>query len=95
MTDDNQTDDDEQIDSLTVKPGARYTSNGEILRIERELRADGVELQNPALPGEEHPTVGTISVEECRRRIATEADTAEPRRDRIAGLNARIERLEP
>jgi len=77
-----------------LQTAARYTGNGEILRIERDLRSEGVTLDNPALPLEEHPTVGSIDAAECRRRIEAEADAEEPRRDRIAGLNARIERLE-
>lgn len=95
MTDDNQIDDDdEQIDSLTVKPGARYTSSEEILRIERDLREEGVDLDNPALPAEEHPTVGSITAAECRQRIEAETESENTRRDRIAGLNERLRHLE-
>jgi hypothetical protein len=72
----------------------RYTGNPEILRIERDLREEGVDLDNPALPVEEHPTAGTISAAECRDRIEAETDAENPRRDRIAGLNARIRHLE-
>jgi len=72
----------------------RYTGNAEILRIERDLREEGADLDNPALPVEEHPTAGTISAAECRERIEAETDAENPRRDRIAGLNARIRHLE-
>jgi hypothetical protein len=77
-----------------LQTAPRYTGNDEILRIERDLRAEGVDLQNPALPLEEHPDVGSISAAECRERIETEAAAADPRQDRIAGLNRRIAALE-
>jgi hypothetical protein len=77
-----------------LQTAARYTGNPEILRIERDLRDEGVDLDNPALPVEEHPTAGTITAAECRDRIEAETDAENPRRDRIAGLNARIRHLE-
>lgn len=77
-----------------LQTAPRHTGNDEILRIERDLREEGVDLDNPALPLEEHPTVGSITAAECRERIETETEAENPRRDRIAGLNARIRHLE-
>lgn len=82
------TDDTIDLDRLT-QTASRYTANDEILRIERELE----DLDNPALPLEEHPTAGTITVAECQQRIESEANSDDPRRDRIAGLNGRLRHL--
>lgn len=86
--------DDTDSNIITTVPGARYTSNDEILRIERDLREDGVDLDNPALPAEEHPTLGTITAKECRQRIEAETESENTRQDRIAGLKKRLRHLE-
>jgi len=78
-----------------INVGPRYTSNTDILRIEQELRDDGVELANRAIPVEHHPMhEGLDSPEAVRDAVQTEAESEDPNRDRIAHLNRLLLRLQ-
>lgn len=69
--------------------GPRYSGNPELLRIERELVADGVDLPNRAVPVEWHPRE-SHTTEELRARIEAETETEHPNRALIGVLNAQL-----
>jgi len=90
-TDSENTDTDAR-DPLTRPAGRRFTGDKSILDTERELVADGVELDNRAIPVKDHAECGDdIDEAEIRARVNEEADKENPNRNRIAYLNQRLE----
>jgi hypothetical protein len=64
--------DTRQIGTVTAEPGARRTSNVEMLVIEAQLVADGHEPDNPAVP-----VAGSGAAEEFHERVeGTELEPA-------------------
>lgn len=75
-----------------IPAGDRYTGNPEILRIEEELLDDGVDLDNPAKPIEEHPENDNFDdVDDVQAAIKSEVSKDNPDRDRIGQLNRLLE----
>jgi hypothetical protein len=74
-----------------IPAGRRFTSSEEILRIEAELIADGVNLPNRAIPAEYHPEQRDYdSPEDIRAEITTEAEKEHPNRSLIGLLNEQL-----
>ena len=67
--------------------GRRFTSNREILDVEAELVADGVELDNRAIPVKHHAQNQTYSKEEIDQIINEEVAKDHPNRNLIGYLN--------
>jgi len=70
-----------------IPVGRRFSSNDELLRIERDLLAEGVDLSNRAIPSEVHKSNGYESAAAIRERIEAEADREHPNKQTIAYLN--------
>jgi len=75
---------------LDVAPGPRYTGNDRILKIEDELRDEGVEIPNPARP----LAASNATADELRAEIDDEAASESPDRQRIAALNRQLKALQ-
>jgi len=91
MTDSVETDTDTR-NPLARSAGRRFSGDESILRLERELVADGVTLENRAIPIRDHAECGDdINAEEIQRRINEETDKEHPNRNRIGYLNERLE----
>lgn len=75
-------------DMAEIDVGKRFSDNPEVLRLERELVADGVELDNRAVPLSDHPEHHAFeSTQEIREAIESEADSEHPNKARIGVLN--------
>jgi len=91
MTDTNPRDDSRNAaDPLDVAPGPRYTGNKTILKLEDELRDEGVEIPNRARP----LAASNATADELRTEIEEEAATESPDRQRIAALNRQLKALQ-
>lgn len=78
--------------SRQTRAGKRFSSNDEVLQIERELAAEGVELENRAIPAKDHPMhLEGVSDEEIRERINNEAQKENPNRQRIGHLHEMLD----
>lgn len=88
-----RTDDDPAGFSETadIPAGRRYSSNRDILAIEAELVADGVELSNRAIPVEYHPENREYDdPDTIRGLIEDEIATDHPNRQLIGLLNSQL-----
>lgn len=71
-----------------IPVGRRFTDNPDILRLEREMIAEGVELGNRAVPINDHPEKHDYeAAAEIRDEIAAEASKDYPNKERIGVLN--------
>jgi len=78
-----------------IPAGPRYSSSKEILELEAELVADGVDLGNRAIPAEYHPETRTYSdADAIREEIEAELDTDHPNRSLIGLLNEQLAEVE-
>ena len=71
-----------------IPVGRRFSRNEELLRIERELVADGVELDNRAIPAEYHAMNREYDDGEIAAIIEQEVDRDHPNRELIGYLNS-------
>ena len=75
-------------DSDETPTGRRFSDNDEILRLERKMVAEGVDLDNRAIPMKDHPKHHEYeTAAEIRDEIASEASKEYPNRNRIGVLN--------
>jgi hypothetical protein len=89
--------DGEELDvSRLYESPKRYTANEEILRLERELQEEGVELENPAIPFRDHPSLIKYpdDPDELRDFITEEVTSDNPSREKIGMMNRLLEDLE-
>lgn len=74
-----------------IPAGRRYTKNPELLRLERELREDGKDLANQAIPSQFHPEERDYnSKEEIRDLIEKETENEYPNQSLIGVLNQQL-----
>jgi hypothetical protein len=78
--------------ALDVPAGPRTTGDSDVLRIEADLRADGVELDNPAVPADVVDDCETA--DDYRDVIEAEMERDETRHHVVALANCRIDTLE-
>ena len=67
--------------------GRRFSGNDEVLALERELVADGVELDNRAIPAEYHAARREYDDGDIAAIIETEIEREHPNRELIGYLN--------
>jgi len=78
-------------DQTDIPVGRRYSSSEQILKIERELVADGEELDNRAIPAEFHPEQKDYSdPQEVRELIELESEKDHPNKQFIGLLNEQL-----
>lgn len=70
-----------------IATGRRFSGNADLLRIERELVADGAELGNRAIPIEYHAQERDYTAAEIESIIAEEVDHEHPNPNLIGYLN--------
>lgn len=68
-------------------PGRRFTGNGEILRLESEMVANGKTLDNRAIPVEHHEMNNEYAREEITRLVDKEVAKEHPNKELIGYLN--------
>lgn len=68
-------------------PGRRFTGNGEILRLESEMVANGTELNNRAIPVEHHEMNNDYTREEITALVDREVAKSQPNKELIGYLN--------
>jgi len=71
----------------TTETGRRFSGNEELLQIERELVANGVDLQNRAIPMEYHTMNRKYEAQEIGEIIELEAEKDHPNKNLIGYLN--------
>ena len=84
-TDDTPAGTDRDLNDIPV--GRRFSANSELLEIERELVADGVELPNRAIPIEYYAESRSYTDDEIRSIIEAELEKDAPNRQLIGYLN--------
>jgi hypothetical protein len=70
-----------------IPTGRRFSSNSELLRIEKELIAEGIELPNRAIPAEYHAEIRSYEPGEITELIEQETNKDHPNRQLIGYLN--------
>jgi len=70
-----------------IPVGKRFSGNKELLETERELVADGVELDNRAIPVEYHKEKSDHTTEERNEIIELELEKDAPNKNLIGYLN--------
>lgn len=70
-----------------IPVGYRFSGNSNILEIEQELLADGVELPNRAIPIKYHAANADYDKESIKEIIKTETEKDHPNRQLIGYLN--------
>lgn len=70
-----------------IPVGRRFSNNAELLEIERELVAEGVTLENRAIPAEYHTENSDYTVEELTEIIQLETEKDAPNKNLIGYLN--------
>lgn len=73
------------MDEIAV--GRRFSGNQDILRLERELLADGVELENRAIPMKYHTVKRDYTDSEIAKIIEREVSKEYPNKQLIGYLN--------
>jgi len=74
-----------------IPVGRRYSGNEQILQIERELLAEGRELENRAIPKMYHPEQKDYSdQQEVRELIELESEKDHPNKQLIGLLNEQL-----
>jgi hypothetical protein len=68
-------------------PGRRFTGNGELLRLESEMVANGTELPNRAIPIEYHEMNNDYTREEITELVDREVAKDQPNKELIGFLN--------
>jgi len=87
----NATTDDEEHSAFDHPTGRRFVS-GEILAIERELVAEGVDLPNRGIPAQYEDQVESCEdPDELRGLIETEVQKPHPNQSLIGYVNDRLE----
>lgn len=85
--------DDEEYSPFDHPTGRRFIS-GEILEIERELIAEGVDLPNRGIPSQYESRVTECKdPDELRALIETECQKPNPNRSLIGYVNDRLEEV--
>jgi len=78
-----------------IRPGRRYSSNTDILQMEAALVADGVDLENRAIPVKYHPEKRAYDDPAAiRELIEAELDSEHPNRALIGLLNQQLAGLD-
>jgi hypothetical protein len=82
------------IPDPTDRPTGRRFVSGEVLEIERELVAEGVDLPNRGIPSQYERRVKQCSdVDELRGLIETEVQKPNPNQSLIGYVNDRLEEV--
>lgn len=74
-------------EQMDIAVGRRFSNNEELLRIEKELLADGVTLSNQAIPHEYHHEQRSYEDGEIADIIKLETEKDYPNRNLIGYLN--------
>lgn len=78
--------DTQPLDEIPV--GRRFTSSDDLLAVESEMIAEGIELANRAIPLSDHPEHHNYdSADEIREEIEAELSRDHPNKQRIGVLN--------